>query len=577
MKKSVFASTAGIFLLIVAVGLLPALGIIVFTGLEQGKALEESVKKEALRQIEILSFAQERSTESIHQTLITLASLGPFREENWAVQQSITGRVISNNPEYVNIASVDSDGIVRASSRLAVGTDLSDRMHVQAALRGEGFVAGEYILARVDSEPSFPFAQTLRDGEGRIIGALTVVNRLSEYSRIFDELDLPEESILGITDHRGIRLFFHPQKDTNPVGKPIKNEVWQAVCEGGDAGTIYQTGSDNIARFYTFRKMSLPGTDSPYLTLILGIPTAQVTAPSRQILRRNIILIGITALTSIALSAFLGYVSLGHKLLVLTKSLASIESGDLSARTGLVNKGGGIAVVAGAIDRMAAALEQRNRERDVNERQLSNALAEKEILLREIHHRVKNNLQLMLSIIRLERQSEADMDIFMAQIENRIRSIVGVHELMYESEDIGRVGTEDFLKRLASMSKGFAEQSAIVVEAEDHIIDTENLVPLALITNELIINSLKHGASDDGTVRIRIVFAVESGNAHLTVSDEGPGFPPEQTGQARESLGMLLINALAEQIKGRVAIDRERSTGAAVTISFPLFTVLSHL
>lgn len=91
-----------------------------------------------------------------------------------------------------------------------------------------------------------------------------------------------------------------------------------------------------------------------------------------------------------------------------------------------------------------------------------------------------------------------------------------------------------------------------------------------MITNELVINSLKYGASADGTVRIRLDFSVASGEAVLTVRDEGPGFPPERSDHDHESLGMLLIHALAEQIKGRVSIDRERPRGASVSISFPL-------
>lgn len=570
MKKSVFVSIAQVFLLIVAIALLPALGIIIFTGIEQSRAAEESVKREALRQIEILSFAQERSTQSIRQTLITLASLGPFQRSEWEIQQAITGRVIRNNPEYVNIASVDPEGVVRASSRLSRGTDLSDRLHVKAALEGRGFVAGEYILARVDAEPAFPFAYTLRDEEGRISGALTIVNRLSEYSRVFDELELPEQSVLGITDHAGKRLFFHPPMESNPIGKPIKADVWKAFCEGGDAGTIYRTGSDGIERYYTFRKLYLPGDETPYLTLTLGFPAAEVTAPSRRILRRNLILIGITALTSLALSGVLGYLGLGHKLLLLTRSLTAIEAGDLSIRTGLTNRGGGIAVVGGAVDRMAEALERRNRERDETEAQLQAALAEKDILLKEIHHRVKNNLQLMLSIIRLERQNETDLDLFMAQIENRIRSIVGVHELMYESKDIGRVEIGEFLERLAAMSSDLADGSRIQVDAENYSMGTEKLVPLALITNELIINSLKHGRSPDGKVRIRIRFSVDGEKATLSIWDEGPGFPDESSAAGHEGLGMMLIEALTGQLRGRAEFERQRDIGAAIHIILPL-------
>ncbi|WP_319416583.1 histidine kinase dimerization/phosphoacceptor domain -containing protein [Marispirochaeta aestuarii] len=570
LKKFHFSSFKTLFSVIVVLSLVPALVIIIWTGVEHGSSLEESVRDEAFRQVETLSMVQRVISQSVYQTLMTLSILPSFTDGDYETQNMVIGDLLKKNPEFVNISTVDTRGRVRASAspNLETGIDLSQRRHIREALAGKGFVAGEFIIAYVDQEQSFPFALPLRSREGEIIGVLTAVYRLSVYRTIFDRLELPEETILGITDFQGIRIFFHPRKKTNPVGKPIKQSVWQGLQNTADSGTLVDTGSDGIRRFYAYRKIRLSPESDPYLYIVLGIPERNATRPSLSILYRNIILIAAAALLSIVISSVLGHISLGRKLKSLILTVKQIREGDLSARTGIVDSESEVGQVAEAIDNMANSLEERNFERDKAERILSEALAERETLLKEVHHRVKNNMQLILSLLHLEQQNSSSIEDFSLQLENRIMAMSTVHEMMYQSETIAEINMEDFLERLGSVTRNLYAGLVIDVQAEQLVLTLEEAVPLALIVNELLTNCAKYGKSPDGVARVNIAMGSDAGNATLTVRDHGPGFPEPREENNPTNLGMLLVSTLSEQIGGKVSFSSRE--GAVVELSFPL-------
>jgi two-component sensor histidine kinase len=573
IKRALFTSFRKLFLLIVTISLLPSLCIIILSGLEYGRSLEQSVRLEALRQVETFALVQNTITESVRQTLTTLAALPAFTDGDTEEQAVILGEVLRRNPDYINMTALDSTGRATVSPRLPVGTDLSMRKHVQEALEGTDFAAGEFILARVKEEPAFPFSISLRNREDEVIGLISTVYRLSSYASVFDRLNLPAGAILGITDHAGIRIFYHPQKETNPLGLPIKDSIWEAITAGGEAATLTDSGSDGIRRFYAFRKMCLPGQNEPYLNIVLGIPEESVLAPARRILRRNLILIALTALLSMSASAFLGYLLLESRLLMVTQTVFEIENGNLSARIHLQNAPKEIRVVANAIDTMAESLEKRNRERDEAEHELSEALKEKETLLREIHHRVKNNLQLILSMISLERGNSTSIESFAEQIENKVRAMSSVHELMYQSETLADIEIKDFLEKLAELNESSGQMLTVSVESDSSPLLLEKAISLSLISNELILNCAKYGRDQEGRAQVGVSFRISGRTGLLVVRDRGKGFPEGFSIDRDASLGLQLVNTLAAQLGGEVSIENRNipnDPGAAVSVRFPI-------
>lgn len=210
--------------------------------------------------------------------------------------------------------------------------------------------------------------------------------------------------------------------------------------------------------------------------------------------------------------------------------------------------------------------------------ELSQAVAQKEAALRraemmqkEIDHRVMNSLQLISGLLRLQSrahgQSEASDELVVAA--DRVSAIAQVHRHIYMSEDIATTECKGYLKRLCgdlSGMLGSTGRGAIIVEAVDAKIPTEQIVPLGLIVNELVTNAAKHGG---GTITVSFERPA-SGDYALSVSDEGAGLPPDFDPTTARSLGMRVVHSLVQQLGGQLLVgNAEASGGAKLTVMFP--------
>ncbi len=566
MKREKRLSFQLLFLLITAVATLPALGIIILSGWNHAIEKEQWMRDSSCRQVESLAMTQQTSTDSVRQLLNTLSVQPVFQENDHLAQSQILQKILSANPEYNNFAFTDNSGIVCASSRLSSGIDFSCSIHVQAALSGKGFTAGEFILTKTDQEPAFSYAQTVYNKNGEIIGALTAAYRLSNYRDLFLRLNLPPESMISILDHKGIRLFYFPDNRTNHIGQKIKEQAWKVFSENGCQGNLHTTGSDGITRTYTYKKLYLPSGDKAYMVIVIGIPDDAIKRPAMLILYRNTALITAVTALSILIAGILSHFAVGRNLKILEYTVSDIKRGNLSVRTG-INKGTReITAVARALDNMAQTLETRNNERDETEQKLNAALSEREILLKEVHHRVKNNLQIITSILHLEQNNTTDLEEFARQLENRILAISSVHEMMYLANSFSTVEMEQFLPRLVGMTGGFFPGLRVIHHIEPMALSIDKAVPLALMVNELITNAVKYAGNPEGVITVNLSLTPEEGESLLCIQDDGPGFPENFQKEGQQSLGMILVQPLTQQLRGHFSADN--TPGCRVRIWF---------
>ena len=213
------------------------------------------------------------------------------------------------------------------------------------------------------------------------------------------------------------------------------------------------------------------------------------------------------------------------------------------------------------------------------EEELQASLEEKNVLLGELHHRVKNNLQVVSSLLKLQGNYITDpkaRELFDISV-SRIRSIALVHEKLYRSEDISRTQFSDYLSELVH-SVVFSHSSKadgveVKVEVDPVFLDIDKSILSGLIVNELVINSLKHAfpeSTEHGTASARIIsvgFTVAKGYYSLTVGDNGRGFPEGFDPRRSSSLGMKIIATLVNQLKG--TIEFSSGPGSHVRILFP--------
>ena len=212
-------------------------------------------------------------------------------------------------------------------------------------------------------------------------------------------------------------------------------------------------------------------------------------------------------------------------------------------------------------------------ERERAEETFKASLRHKEVLLREVHHRIKNNLQIISSLLDIQASSVQDphiVEMFM-DIQNRVMSMALIHETLYQSGDLGLVPFGDYVRTLAGQIfrayNVLADRIALQIRADEVMLDINQAVPCGLILNELLSNCLKHAFPSDRGGEVSIELRSDAARrVTMTVRDDGSGFPADVDFRHTETLGLQLVYTLTEQLSG--TLELERNGGTAFKLSF---------
>jgi len=226
-----------------------------------------------------------------------------------------------------------------------------------------------------------------------------------------------------------------------------------------------------------------------------------------------------------------------------------------------------------------ATLQTEITSRQQAESQIKASLKEKEVLLKEIHHRVKNNLQIISSLLKLQSRhtdNSQTLEMF-KESQSRIRTMALIHEKLYQSNDLARVNFAEYIVNLAAnLFRSYELNSSQIkplINVENIFLEIDVAVPCGLIINELVSNSLKYAftAGTPGEIRIEL-YADNSRDLALIVSDNGVGLPEGLDWQNLKSLGLQLVNNLVEQLGGTVKLNRNHGTEFRI-----IFPRLEHI
>ncbi len=209
--------------------------------------------------------------------------------------------------------------------------------------------------------------------------------------------------------------------------------------------------------------------------------------------------------------------------------------------------------------------------RDVTQRKaaeaaMSAALREKEVMLQEIHHRVKNNLQIICSLLNLQAEGVSDPKVRAAFEESRgrVRSMALIHEKLYQSPDVANIDLADYLDSLtASLLRSTGENGGRIrleLDAQPVALDIDRAVPCGLIVNELVTNAFKYAFPDGRAGTISVCLRENQGRLNLRVSDDGVGLPADLNIEASDSIGLQLVTGLTEQLEGTLEATAEGGT-----------------
>lgn len=221
-----------------------------------------------------------------------------------------------------------------------------------------------------------------------------------------------------------------------------------------------------------------------------------------------------------------------------------------------------------ALTSTVAELKEELRKRKRSEAMLEESVRERELLLRELEHRVKNNMQMLSALLRgAERDaSSAEAKAALKEASLRFSAVSAVQQLLYRSENLATIGSQALVSTLTDAVSKLASESLktdVLVDPFELPIDVA--VPIGLILNELLTNALKYGRPETGTQFLRVEFVRQEGTLRLCVEDNGPGFDLAETSKRASGIG--LVRGLLRQLGG--AIEAQRSGGSRCIVTFP--------
>jgi two-component sensor histidine kinase len=210
---------------------------------------------------------------------------------------------------------------------------------------------------------------------------------------------------------------------------------------------------------------------------------------------------------------------------------------------------------------------------------LARSVAEKDVLLKELHHRVKNNLQVIASLLRLQAKAATDQTVtaVLRESQHRVEAIAMIHEQLYQSADLRQVDLAQHANLLmANLFNVFGVDPSLVAgqvmvcprpDGAPLVLGVDQAIPTGLILNELITNALKHAFPDGRSGSIRIEAQSQDGRVDLAVMDDGIGLPEDLSTRKGQSLGLQIVEILTRQLRGVWELKRE--AGTVFRLSFP--------
>ena len=228
------------------------------------------------------------------------------------------------------------------------------------------------------------------------------------------------------------------------------------------------------------------------------------------------------------------------------------------------------------VDHLEERVQDRTAEVVKTLQESESLLREKTSLLQEVHHRVKNNLQMISSLLNLQARAIKDSDTraLFRETQGRVRSIALLHESLYQSADLGRVDMRGYVDKLVgTLTRTYRQSARIVVEIDQIQLPADLAVPCGLIVNELITNALKHAFPDSRDIEnndIRVEMRRVADEFSLVVADNGSGFADAVNPIRAETMGLTLVRDLSAQLRGHAEFSMEN--GARCSVRFPVPT-----
>ncbi len=565
--------------LLLGLALVPPLIYSVYQAVDAFLTKEQSQAATVASVLNVISSYETDFFVASRKMLTGLASLPAVSGDDPAACDKLLSQQITQSSDYNALSVVSADAKVTCSSSATlVGVSVKSRNWFQQLQSGRDFVVSGVLTLRDHAGQAIVAAVSRRkEPDQAFAGAVAVTIRVSAFATAVRNLALGPDSVAYVVDGDGT-LVVDQQGDKRPYyqGAPMSSRVGELIA-GGDR-EVRAPGRDGIERTYVAKEIA-----DGALFVVVGLPFSSPWSSLDVSL-----VVGIFAPTvMMALAVLLIWFASDYLVIRHVRALSSAaraySRGHLEARPAVAGASAELRELADIFGLMAERIDSR-------ERELKGTIEQKEMLLREIHHRVKNNLQIVTSLLNLRARSIQSPAARLAMLEaqTRIKALALVHRNLYEQDDVRSVELHAFLGELAELLAGIADpEVAGRIEVRTHIdptrVSTDQAIPIALLITEALSNAFKHAFPDGMSGSIEVSLANFGDRARLTISDDGIGFveTPEEssaTGEEieegdetearQEGIGLVLIDLLAKQTGGILHVEGHE--GVRITLEFPL-------
>lgn len=543
------------FLVLIAV--LPAIAIQIYTEIDLRRAREAEIHADALRHAGMVANGMLEIFEGSRQLLVALARLPSVQALSPEGCSDALGTMLSELPAYSTVAAVNRAGrmVCSAAGTVSPPPSVSDRTYFRDALLTNGFVVGEFVVGRVTGAHALPVAHPIHLS-GETIGVLVAALDLGWLDRHLRRREMPAGSVVTVVDRNGTVIARLPDGGADWIGRRLP-DAHRSYIFGDQAITVELAGLDGIDRVFAYVPINFPPAG---LAVAVGLDKRSALAPVETAMLRGFFLIFVGLGIGFVAAWLLGRHFVRRPVDALLDATRSWQRGDYSARAALADRSSEIGRLGHAFDEMAERLQHQLRQKD--------------LLLREVNHRIMNSLQLLSSVLALQRRRILDPEARsqFEQARRRIQALAMVHRRLHRRDTTELVEFGHFLEELCAdvaRTLGSDERPMPVEVTADPVeISADKVIPLALIVNELLTNAFKYALPRTGARSLRVAAVRDAGGMLIvSVSDNGPGLPPDF--EQRAGLGVKLVQTLLLQLRGTMETASD-STGTTMTVIVPL-------
>jgi two-component sensor histidine kinase len=543
--------------LLVLIAVVPAIAIQIYTEIDLRRERAADVHEQALRHARVVAAGTLEILAGSRQLLVALSHLADVQSLDPERCEETLGNLLAQVPAYTTIGAATREGMLVCSGwkNPAEPVNIRDRSYFRDALLTNGFAVGDYAIGHTTGTPTLHVAHPINRG-AETIGVLVAGLDLHWLEQHFRRPQLPPGAVLMIADHQGTILAALPSDGGRRAGQKLPS-AHRAYIFGDQERTVELVDLDGLERVFGYVPINYPPAG---LAVAVGLDKGMALATIEWAMLRGFALILFGLVMGLIAAGIVARHFVRRPLGSLLDATRCWQHGDYSARAGLADHSSEIGQLGQAFDEMAERLQREFRQKD--------------LLLREVNHRVMNSLQLLSSVLALQRRRIADptaRDQF-EQARRRVQGLALVHRRLYRRDATDVVDFSRFLRELCgeiARTLGSDERPLDVAVAAERIqIETDKVIPLALIVYELLTNAFKYARPASGAPRLQIAAALEAeGRLILTVADNGPGLPSDF--EERAGLGMKLVQTLLMQLRGTLK-TASGPHGAAFTVSVPL-------